>query len=183
MPIFVVHKHESRNLHYDLRLKMEGVLKSWAVPKGPSMNPRDKRLALMVDDHDIAYADYEGVIPEGSYGAGPVMVWDRGTYEELKPGGLGAGKLEISLSGKKLKGKFALVKMKGSGFKGGGKGVGGEGEGEGEDNSWLLIKMKDEFAVVLDDILTRSPDSVKTGRSLKEIARDGPTAPPCEVME
>ncbi len=106
---------------------MEGVLKSWAVPKGPSMNPADKRLAVMVADHDLDYADFEGTIPEGMYGAGEVAIWDRGAYE-LKAGSIKTGKLDIIFDGKKLKGMFALAKM------------------SGREKEWLLIKKNDEFA-------------------------------------
>ncbi len=127
MPIFVVHEHHARHLHYDLRLEMEGVLKSWAVPKGPSMNPEDKRLAVMVDDHDLEYADFEGIIPEGQYGAGKVIIWDKGEFNLIK-GSISSGNIEFELKGKKLKGMFALIRMK--------KG----------DNNWLLIKMKDAFS-------------------------------------
>jgi bifunctional non-homologous end joining protein LigD len=127
MPLFVIHEHHARHLHYDLRLEMEGVLKSWAVPKGPSMNPEDKRLAVMVDDHDLEYADFEGTIPEGQYGAGKVVIWDKGEYNLLK-GSIEAGNLEFELKGRKLKGKFALIRMK------------------KDQKNWLLIKMKDAFA-------------------------------------
>jgi bifunctional non-homologous end joining protein LigD len=117
--IFVVHEHHASRLHYDFRLEIDGVLKSWAVPKGPSMNPGDKRLAVMVPDHPLAYASFEGIIPEGMYGAGEVVIWDKGRYE---------------LSGKKLKGRFALVRMKGR-------------------SDWLLIKGRDSYA--LEDWQTR----------------------------
>lgn len=138
--IFVVQRHAATRLHYDFRLEMEGVLKSWAVPKGPSLDPQDKRLAMMVEDHPYDYKDFEGNIPEGNYGAGQVEVWDSGTYEPLEENSkisdekellkeLHAGSLKFILHGKKLKGEFALVKMKNS-----------------EDNAWLLIKHKDEFA-------------------------------------
>lgn len=138
--IFVVQRHAATRLHYDFRLEMEGVLKSWAVPKGPSLDPKDKRLAMMVEDHPYDYKDFEGNIPEGNYGAGQVEVWDSGTYEPLEENSklsdekellkeLHAGSLKIILQGKKLKGEFALVKMKNT-----------------EDNAWLLIKHKDEFA-------------------------------------
>jgi bifunctional non-homologous end joining protein LigD len=125
--IFVVHEHHARHLHFDLRLEMEDVLKSWAVPKGPSMNPADKRLAVMVADHDLDYAGFEGTIPEGMYGAGAVAIWDKGTYE-LKGGSVKEEKLDIFFHGKKLKGMFALAKM------------------SGRDKEWLLIKKNDEFA-------------------------------------
>jgi len=139
-PIFVIQRHAASRLHYDFRLEMEGVLKSWAVPKGPSLDPKDKRLAMMVEDHPYDYKDFEGNIPEGNYGAGQVEVWDSGTYEPLEENTklsdekellkeLHAGSLKFILHGKKLKGEFALVKMKNT-----------------DDNSWLLIKHKDDFA-------------------------------------
>ena len=127
MPIFVVHEHHAKRLHFDLRLEMQGVLKSWAVPKGPSLNPADKRLAVMVDDHDIAYAGFEGTIPEGMYGAGDVFIWDSGTYE-LKGGSIGTGKLEVVFKGKKLKGLFVLARM------------------SGKEKEWLLIKKNDGYS-------------------------------------
>jgi bifunctional non-homologous end joining protein LigD len=138
--VFVIQRHAASRLHYDFRLEMEGVLKSWAVPKGPSLDPKDKRLAMMVEDHPYDYKDFEGNIPEGNYGAGQVEVWDSGTYEPLDESSqlsdekellkeLKAGSLKFILHGKKLKGEFALVKMKNA-----------------ENNSWLLIKHKDDFA-------------------------------------
>lgn len=127
MSIFVVHEHHAKRLHFDLRLEMAGVLKSWAVPKGPSMNPADKRLAVMVDDHPLDYAGFEGTIPEGNYGAGEVFIWDRGAFD-LKGGSIASGKLEVVFKGKKLKGMFVLTRM------------------SGKDKDWLLIKKTDEFA-------------------------------------
>ncbi len=138
---FVIQRHKASRLHYDFRLEMGGVLKSWAVPKGPSLNPRDKRLAMMVEDHPYNYKDFTGIIPEGNYGAGIVEIWDKGTYSDLEnsdkasaekklKAGLKSGNLKLRLFGKKLKGEFALVKLKAS-----------------EDNSWLLIKHNDEHAV------------------------------------
>src|SRR6218665_3726291 len=139
--IFVIQKHDASHLHYDFRLEMDGVLKSWAVPKGPSTDPEVKRLAMMVEDHPYDYRTFEGIIPEGNYGAGTVIVWDEGTYEPLIPEGsklrgekllrkqLKEGSLKFSLYGKKLKGEFALVKTKGMG-----------------DQAWLLIKHKDQYA-------------------------------------
>jgi bifunctional non-homologous end joining protein LigD len=139
--IFVVQRHKASRLHYDFRLELDGVLKSWAVPKGPSLNPKDKRLAMMVEDHPYDYKDFTGIIPEGNYGAGIVEIWDNGTYADLENSskekaekalraGLKAGNLKFQLFGKKLKGEFALVKLKGN-----------------EDNSWLLIKHNDDYAV------------------------------------
>lgn len=138
--IFVIQRHAASRLHYDFRLEIDGVLKSWAVPKGPSLDPKDKRLAMMVEDHPYDYKDFEGNIPEGNYGAGQVEIWDSGTYEPLDNNSklsdekellkeLHAGSLKFILHGKKLKGEFALVKMKNT-----------------EENSWLLIKHKDDFA-------------------------------------
>jgi bifunctional non-homologous end joining protein LigD len=133
---FVIHEHHATRLHFDLRLEAEGVLKSWAVPKGPSMNPNDKHLAVMVEDHPIEYGAFEGEIPEGEYGAGAVRIWDKGTYEEIgEPliDQIRDGKITIIFHGKKLKGEFHMVEMK------------GRAEDEGKSN-WLLFKHKDEYA-------------------------------------
>lgn len=127
MPYFVVHEHHARQLHFDLRLERDGVLKSWAIPKGPSMNPQDKRLAIMVEDHPLDYGDFEGIIPEGHYGAGKVYIWDKGEYNTVK-GSIEEGQWEVEISGDKLKGKFVLLKLKGGG------------------DNWLFIKKKDNFA-------------------------------------
>ena len=138
MPKFTVHEHHATHLHFDFRLEMEGVLKSWAVPKGPSMNPKDKRLAIMVEDHALEYSSYEGIIPDGQYGAGVVVIWDRGEYELLK-GDIYQGRIEFYLSGKRLKGGFSLVRM------------------SGKQKEWLLIKKKDHFAqpdFVMKTVLT-----------------------------
>jgi bifunctional non-homologous end joining protein LigD len=130
LPTFVIHEHHAKRLHFDLRLEMDGVLKSWAVPKGPSMNPKDKRLAVMVEDHSLEYGNFEGVIPEGMYGAGTVLIRDKGKYE-IKEGSLKEGRLSIIFYGKKLKGAFALVRPR---------------RMTGKDKEWLLIKKADEFA-------------------------------------
>ena len=129
---FVVHEHHATRLHYDFRLEIAGVLKSWAIPKGPSMNPADKRLAVRVEDHLLEYGDFEGIIPEGLYGAGSVLIWDSGQFEtEGDPEiGLRQGKLRFTLNGKKLKGGFSLVMMR----------------GRGTGKEWLLIKSNDDFA-------------------------------------
>ncbi len=137
---FVIHEHHATRLHFDLRLEAEGVLKSWAVPKGPSMNPNDKHLAVMVEDHPIEYGSFEGTIPEGQYGAGEVRIWDKGTYEAIGdplPEQIKAGKITIIVHGKKLKGEFHMVEMKGRG-----------------ENNWLLFKHRDEYA---DDNWELSP--------------------------
>jgi bifunctional non-homologous end joining protein LigD len=171
---FVVQKHDATRLHYDFRLEMEGVLKSWAVPKGPSLDPADKRLAMQVEDHPVSYFDFEGIIPEGNYGAGTVMVWDVGTWQPLSPVAvqgkyvpgteaeavamLAKGDLKFRLKGKKLNGDFALVKMKGR--RPGSKGT-----------EWLLIKKHDEYVVEGYDI-DAYDESVLSGRSLAEIAGD-----------
>lgn len=147
---FVVQKHAARQLHYDFRLELDGVLKSWAVPKGPSMNPEDKRLAIQVEDHPYDYKDFEGVIPEG-YGAGVVIIWDEGTYTAEDPRkGLKEGKLDIFLQGKKLKGGFHLVKLR------------------GRENQWLLIKMDDEYATASD--ILKKDKSVVSGSTIKSLS-------------
>ena len=160
--IFVVQKHAARRLHYDFRLAINGVLVSWAVPKGPSMNPDDKRLAIRTEDHPLEYADFEGVIPEGQYGAGTVLVWDRGAYEPqhgLPPDKqLASGKIDIVLQGKKLRGGFALVRP------------GTDSIDRGKQERWLLIKQRDEHADPSWNVESpRLARSVLTGRSLKEI--------------
>jgi bifunctional non-homologous end joining protein LigD len=154
---FVVQKHDASRLHYDFRLEIAGVLKSWAVPKGPSMVTSVKRLAVMVEDHELDYADFEGVVPEGDYGSGAVMIWDEGTVtweDDADPAAMmDSGVLAFSLDGKKLKGRFKLVHAK----------MGGD------PKNWLLIKRTDDFAESDDDLLTREPNSARTGRSLIEI--------------
>jgi bifunctional non-homologous end joining protein LigD len=151
----VVQKHRASALHYDFRLEAGGVLVSWAVPKGPSLDPKDKRLAMAVEDHPLGYARFEGIIPEGEYGGGTVMVWDIGTYrlegDESFDQALRKGRIVFTLSGKKLKGGWALV------------GTGGR--------KWLLMKRKDSTASSVD-IATAKPRSVLTRRLLAGIARD-----------
>jgi bifunctional non-homologous end joining protein LigD len=171
---FVVQKHRATRLHYDFRLEMEGVLKSWAVPKGPSLDPADKRLAMQVEDHPVSYFDFEGTIPEGNYGAGAVMVWDVGTWEPLSPEPVNGkfvpgtdaeaadmlkkGDLKIRLHGKKLKGDFALIHMRSR--RPGTKGT-----------EWLLIKKQDD-AVVKGYDIDKLDESALTGRSIADIAGD-----------
>src|SRR5437588_1321476 len=166
---FVVQKHRASRLHYDFRLEMEGVLKSWAVPKGPSLDPADKRLAMHVEDHPVSYFHFEGIIPEGNYGAGTVMVWDTGTWEPLahQPGVkanasemLAKGDFKFRLHGEKLNGDFVLARMRSR--RPGSKGT-----------EWLLIKKRDEH--VQEGFDANDPQfdrSVISGRSLKEIGGD-----------
>jgi DNA ligase D-like protein (predicted 3'-phosphoesterase) len=163
-PIFVIQKHDASSLHYDFRLEVDGVLKSWAIPKGPSTDPREKRLAARTEDHPLEYADFEGVIPEGQYGAGTVLVWDTGTYrnlrEEKKDDGtsmedsLEDGKVEVWLEGKKLKGGYVLIHAK-----------------QGGKKNWLFKKMKDDEADARRNPVSTQPKSVLSGKTLKEIAR------------
>jgi bifunctional non-homologous end joining protein LigD len=159
---YVVQKHAARNLHYDFRLEWNGALLSWAVPKGPSTDPLVKRLATAVEDHPVEYADFEGVIPEGEYGGGAVMVWDRGTWTPEVPdvdAALGRGDLKFTLHGQKLRGSWVLVRTKGF------------PPGAGE-KSWLLIKHRDAAASA-DDILIASPRSVLSDRTLAQVAEAG----------
>jgi len=166
--LFVVQKHSARRLHFDFRLELDGVLKSWAVPSGPSFNPAVKRLAVMVEDHPLDYAAFEGKIPAGEYGAGEVIIWDKGYYlaqDEQKAlitgsaeaeaairEGLSKGKLSFELHGQKLQGSWALVRLQHS------------------QKDWLLIKHKDQFADPSDDIL-RDDSSVLSGMTLEEIKK------------
>lgn len=154
MAYFVVHEHHSRRLHYDFRLEMDGVLKSWAIPKGPSMSPGDKRLAIMVDDHPLDYGTFEGIIPEGYYGAGPVLVWDYGTYELIK-GYMDKGQLEFVLKGERLKGAFVMTRLK------------------GKAKEWLIMKKKDGYAKSSYEIEPELTD-IKL-KTLKE------RVPPCDT--
>jgi bifunctional non-homologous end joining protein LigD len=160
--IFLVQKHRATNLHYDFRLEWRGTLLSWAVPKGPSPDPAVKRLAMQVEDHPIEYAEFEGVIPEGEYGAGTVMVWDTGTWEPEVPdvdAALNQGDLKVTLHGKKLKGSWVLVRTRGFGS-------------NPSKTSWLRIKHRDRYASSRDLTLSE-PRSVTTRRLLQDIAREG----------
>jgi bifunctional non-homologous end joining protein LigD len=154
--IFVVQKHRATQLHYDFRLEADGVLKSWAVPKGPPMDPAVKRLAMQVEDHPVDYANFEGVIPEGEYGGGTVMVWVMGVYAPENADNvskaLSKGELKFTVLGKKLKGSFVLVRTR--------------------DRQWLLMKHKDEYAIEGEDIAETEPYSIFTKRTLAEIAED-----------
>ena len=154
---FVIHKHSATADHYDLRLELGGVLKSWAVPKGPSLNPADKRYAAETEDHPIEYIDFEGVIPEGEYGGGPMIVWDTGTWAPMgdPDGGLKKGDFKFRLWGEKLKGGWVLIRMKGK-------------PGEGKNN-WLFIKEKDSSVDTKTDILAERPESIKSGMTIEEL--------------
>ena len=157
MPIFVIQKHAATSLHYDFRLEVDGVLKSWAVPKGPSTDPRDKRLAMEVEDHSLDYADFEGVIEEGSYGAGAVIVWDTGTYENLLEDvsmveALRRGHARVWLNGEKVKGGYTLRRTS-----------------AGAKPKWLLMKRRDEAADARRNPLSTEPRSVLSGRTIEEV--------------
>lgn len=161
---FVIQKHAASRLHYDFRLEFDGVLKSWAVPKGPSTDPRERRLAIRTEDHPLEYADFEGIIPEDEYGGGTVMVWDAGTYRNLRadkgedslnmPGSLRSGLIEVWLEGDKLKGGYALKRMQ-----------------AGEKSRWLLIKMDDKESDARRNPTSTQNRSVKTGRTMYQIAK------------
>ncbi len=163
-PIFVIQKHDASNLHYDFRLEVDGVLKSWAVPKGPSTDPAEKRLAIPTEDHPLAYADFEGVIPVDNYGAGTVLIWDRGSYHNLKQdrddelsasvaAQIDQGHVTVWLEGEKVRGGYALIRTD-----------------QGKEERWLLIKMDDEGADARRKPTSTEPKSVHSGRSLEEIA-------------
>jgi bifunctional non-homologous end joining protein LigD len=155
---FVVQKHQASRLHYDFRLEWKGVLLSWAVPKGPSLDPSVKRLAMAVEDHPLEYGGFEGVIPEGQYGGGTVMVWDRGTWEPEEPdvdAALSRGELKFTLHGSKLKGSWVLVRTKGF--------------GKSAKPTWLLIKHKDRYAAA-QDVADAKPRSALSKRLMSEIA-------------
>lgn len=167
-PIFVIQRHDASSEHYDFRLEADGVLKSWAVPKGPSTDSREKRLAVHVEDHPLDYADFEGVIPEGEYGAGTVMVWDHGTYRSLRQEEDGneapsiaqqveEGHVTVWLEGEKLSGGYALTQTK----------------MRGDPKNWLLVKMDDEAADARRNPVNTETKSSLSGRSLKEIRDAG----------
>jgi DNA ligase D-like protein (predicted 3'-phosphoesterase) len=163
-PGFVIQKHDASSLHYDFRLEVDGVLKSWAVPKGPSTDPRDKRLAIATEDHPLDYAGFEGVIPEDEYGGGTVLIWDRGGYDNItgKAEGLRPmadavedGHVLVRLHGEKLRGGYALQRI------------------DKDKDQWLLVKMDDGDADARRNPVSTEPRSVETGRDLDEIAQDG----------
>ncbi len=163
-PSFVIQQHDATAMHYDFRLEADGVLKSWAVPKGPSTDPREKRLAVQTEDHPLEYAAFEGVIPEGQYGAGPVLIWDRGWYENLTENDEGeekpvseavdAGHVKFRLHGEKLEGGYALTRVSKT----------------GERARWILVKTKDEDADARRKPTKTQTESVASGRSLDEVA-------------
>lgn len=157
--IFVIQKHDASKLHYDFRIRINDVLKSWAIPKGPSLNPENKRLAIPTEDHPLDYANFEGIIPEDNYGAGEVIIWDRGTYKNntLKDGervniekAHNKGHITIELNGEKLKGGFSLIKMH-------------------QKDKWLLIKKNDEYADREQNILEEKPESVVSNKTIEEL--------------
>jgi DNA ligase D-like protein (predicted 3'-phosphoesterase) len=163
-PLFVIQQHSARSMHFDFRLEADGALKSWAVPKGPSTDPRDKRLAMPTEDHPLEYVDFEGVIPKGEYGAGPVIIWDRGVYENRsvdkrgKDVSLGRavenGNVKVWLHGQKISGGYGIVRM---------------GSRSGERESWLLVKERDTEADARRNPVRSQPKSVVSGRTLKQV--------------
>ena len=162
--VFVIQAHDASTMHYDFRLEVDGVLASWAVPKGPSTDPRDKRLAIRTEDHPLDYADFEGVIPEGEYGAGTVIAWDAGTFENVteKDGqpvdmadALSHGHVVVRLNGQKLAGGYALQRIQ-----------------SGDKEQWLLIKTDDDAADARRNPVSTETKSVKSGRTLAEVAAD-----------
>lgn len=163
-PIFVIQEHDATSHHYDFRIEVEGTLKSWAIPKGLSTDPDDRRLAIRTDDHDMDYADFEGLIPEGEYGAGTVLVWDGGHYDNLTQDdgetvpvaeALDKGHAVIRLEGKKLVGGYALQRIR-----------------DDDNEQWLIIKIDDDDADARRNPVSTEPESIKTGRTLEEVARD-----------
>jgi len=165
-PIFVIQEHDASSLHYDFRLEVGGVLKSWAVPKGPSTDPSNKRLAVQTEDHPLSYADFEGIIPEDQYGGGTVIVWDAGPYKNIKKDkdgkamsiedALRQGTVEVWLEGKKLRGGYALIHTKMGGNK----------------KNWILVKMKDDEADARRNPTSTEPKSVLSGKTIKQMAKD-----------
>lgn len=156
-PRWVIQQHDASSMHYDLRLEIAGKLKSWAVPKGPSTDPRDRRLAMETEDHEMKWGDFEGRIPEGEYGAGPVLLWDRGRYRNLRDDcsmqdAYEDGLIEVWLEGEKLEGGYALKHM--------------------DEDRWLLVKMDDEGADARRNPVSTEPRSVESGRTISEIDGD-----------
>lgn len=167
---FVIQKHAASHLHFDLRLECDGVMKSWAVPKGPSLDPRVRRLAMQVEDHPIAYNTFEGTIPKGEYGGGTVMLWDRGTYVPVGGAGdanasvheqLKQGKLVVEFEGERMRGRWTLVRT---------------GSPNPDRPQWLFIKGHDDYASSTVDLVEMTPTSVESGRTMDEIAADADRA-------
>jgi DNA ligase D-like protein (predicted 3'-phosphoesterase) len=166
-PLFVIQQHSARSMHFDFRLEADGALKSWAVPKGPSTNPRDKRLAMPTEDHPLEYVDFEGVIPKGEYGAGPVIIWDRGVYEnrsvdkrgrEISVGrAVENGNVKVYLHGQKISGGYGIVRT---------------GSRGGERERWLLVKERDAEADARRNPVRTQPKSVVSGRTLKQVLKE-----------
>ena len=166
MPRFVIQQHDATSMHYDFRLEVAGTFRSWAVPKGPSMDPRDKRLAMAVDDHALSWGDFEGVIPKGEYGAGPVIVWDRGVFENISEtrrgekltlaDALEKGDIKVFLLGEKIRGPYALVRTSDA----------------GEREQWLLIKKRGEGADRRRKPTSSQPESVLTGRTIEQVRKE-----------
>ena len=166
-PRFSIQKHSATSLHYDLRLEVDGALASWAVPKGPSLDPRDKRLAMRTEDHPLEYLEWEGVIPKGEYGAGPMIVWDRGVFQNISetrqgepmelPEAIEKGDVKIFMLGEKIKGAYALVRT----------------SDPGEREKWLLIKKKDEGADARRRPTSSQPESVLSGRTIEDLLAGG----------
>jgi DNA ligase D-like protein (predicted 3'-phosphoesterase) len=164
-PLFVIQQHSARSMHFDFRLEADGALKSWAVPKGPSTNPRDKRLAMPTEDHPLEYIDFEGVIPKGEYGAGPVIIWDRGVYENRSVDKRGReisvakaidqGNVKVYLHGQKISGGYGLVRT-----------------GGGGRERWLLVKERDAEADARRNPTRTQPKSVVSGRTLKQVLKE-----------
>lgn len=161
----MIQKHDASSLHYDVRLEAGGVLKSWAVPKGPSTDPRDRHLAMPTEDHPLEYETFEGAIPESEYGAGTVLVWDAGTYRNLSErdgepmpveDALAAGHLAVWLDGEKLHGGYSLTRIR-----------------SGKDEAWLLVKMRDEGADARRKAVRSRPESILSGRTIEQIAAEG----------
>ena len=152
---FVIQKHRATRLHYDFRLEMEGVIRSWAIPKGPSFNPAEKRLAVLTEDHPMDYGGFEGVIPKGNYGAGNVIVWDNGTYEMVDPEtpekGWAKGKLHVVLKGKKLHGEWVLVR------------------GSRDPKQWIFFKVRDQYSTDKGDVIVDKPESILSGNLVEDI--------------
>jgi DNA ligase D-like protein (predicted 3'-phosphoesterase) len=165
-PRFTIQKHSATSLHYDLRLEVDGVLASWAVPKGPSLDPRDKRLAMRTEDHPMDYLEFEGVIPKGEYGGGPVIVWDRGVFQNISETRRGEpmdlseaiekGDVKVLMLGEKIRGAYALVRT----------------SKPGEREQWLLIKKRDEGADARRRPTSSQPESVLTGRTIEQVLKE-----------